>query len=94
MKIGEGHHHYEDGEGYIALHFQEGPVAEVGVNGCQNEDVLEILLHRMGELQKAFSCRENALAITKMEEALMWLNRRTELRQKQGVEGRNKPHVS
>lgn len=94
MKIGEGHHHYTDEDGFISLHFQERPVSEVGVNGCQNEDVLEILLHRMGKLQKAFPCRENALAITKMEEALMWLKRRTELREKQGVEGKDEPHVS
>ena len=94
MKIGEEHHHYKDDNGYIELHFQEGAVKEVGVNGCQNEDVLEILLHRMGELQRTFPCRENALVITKLEEALLWLKRRTELRQMQGVEGLNKPHKS
>lgn len=88
----EEHHHYE-GKG-IKLDFQEGPVKEVGVNGCQNEDVLEILLHRLGQLQKAFPCRENALAITNIEQGYLWLKRRTELRQQQGVEGLNLPHKS
>lgn len=90
--MSDEHHHYKTE--YIRLDFQEGPVKEVGVNGCRNEDVLEILLHRMNCLQKAFPCRENALAITKMEEALMWLRRRTELRVIQGVEGHNKAHIS
>lgn len=100
----EEHHHYKkthmrtspDNEEmlFYEINFQKGPVKEVGVNGCQNEDILEILLHRMSQLQKAFPCRENALAITKMEEALLWLKRRTELREKQGVEGLNKAHRS
>jgi hypothetical protein len=88
----EEHHHYE-GRG-IKLDFQEGPVKEVGVSGCQNEDVMEILLHRLTQLNKAFPCRENALAITNLEQSLMWLKRRTELREKQGVEGLNLPHKS
>ncbi|AQN32530.1 hypothetical protein BCP12_118 [Bacillus phage BCP12] len=34
-----------------------------------------------------FACRENAMAITKLEEALMWLNKRTTDRRNRGVEG-------
>ncbi len=79
---------------HLQINFQKGPVQEKGVNGCQNEDVIEILLHRMSGLQKLYPCRENALVITKLEEALLWLKRRTELREAQGVEGRNIPHVS
>ena len=88
----EEHHHYKSK--YISLDFQEGPVKEAGVNGCQNEDVMEILLHRLNQLNKAFPCRENALAITNLEQSMLWLKRRTELREKQGVEGLNIPHKS
>lgn len=85
-------HHYK--ADHYKIDFQEGPAGEAGVNGCQNEDILEVLLHRMNGLQAAFPCHENALAITKLEEALLWLKRRTELRVKQGVEGKNLPHKS
>ena len=34
-----------------------------------------------------YACRENAIAITKLEEALLWLRKRTEGRVQRGVEG-------
>jgi hypothetical protein len=37
-----------------------------------------------------FACRENALALTKLEEALHWLDHRTKDRQRRGVEGTSK----
>lgn len=76
------------------IQFQNGPIGDNGHNGIQNEDVLNLLLVRMRELNKRFPCRENSLAITKMEEALMWLEQRTALRRQQGVEGQNLAHVS
>jgi hypothetical protein len=36
-----------------------------------------------------YACRENAIALTHIEEALMWLQRRTVARIKRGVEGTN-----
>ena len=71
------------------IHFQDGPVAEFGVNGPTNEALLAILIHRTKFLNGKFPCRENSLAITKMEEALMWLEKRTAERQARGVEGKN-----
>lgn len=35
----------------------------------------------------AYKCRENAIAITKLEEALLWLRKRTMNRERRGVEG-------
>lgn len=32
-------------------------------------------------------CRENSMAITKLEEALLWLRKRTMGREQRGVEG-------
>lgn len=57
-------------------------------NGTTNEEILEMLINRMGYLQSKFPCRENAIVITKLEESLMWLNKRTEDRKKRGVEGK------
>lgn len=70
------------------LSFQDGPIKEVGVNGIQNEDLLLIVLTRLQNFQNSeFACRENALAITKIEESVMWLRKRTLDREARGVEG-------
>jgi len=53
-----------------------------------NEGLLEVLLDRMNYLQSKFPCRENAIAITKLDEALLWLNKRTFNRIKRNVEGK------
>lgn len=68
--------------------FQNGPIAEVGVNGVTHEALLAILVDRMRSFQAGpFACRENALALTKLEEAQMWLLQRTRARMARGVEG-------
>lgn len=78
----------------IAIRFQEGPLTQVGANGCQLEDVIDVLVERLQGFQRGpFACRENALAITKLEEARLWLSARNWKRQAQGVEGTNAPHT-
>lgn len=73
------------------LHFQHGPIKEVGVNGITNEALLAIVIDRLNGAQEGpFKCRENALAITKLEEASLWLAKRTLDRMARGVEGQNK----
>lgn len=57
-------------------------------DGTTNEEVLEMLIDRMKYLQAKFPCRENAIVITKLEESLMWLNKRTADRVKRNVEGK------
>ncbi|MBQ3257823.1 MAG: hypothetical protein IJA67_10470 [Oscillospiraceae bacterium] len=76
-------------EPYVGcIHFQEGPIKECGVNGVCNEDLLNIVIDRLEHFQNSeFSCRENAMAITKLEEALLWLRKRTMAREQRGVEG-------
>lgn len=70
--------------------FQSGPVKEAGVNGCHQEDLLAIVIDRLQHFQKGvYACRENALALTKCEEALHWLRHRTDAREARGVEGTN-----
>lgn len=68
--------------------FQNGPIGEVGVNGITHEALLEILVDRLRSFQAgAFASRENALALTKLEEAQHWLLARTRSRMARGVEG-------
>lgn len=58
-------------------------------DGTTNEEVLRMLIDRMQHLQAKFPCRENALVITKLEESLMWLEKRTADRKARSVEGTN-----
>ncbi len=68
--------------------FQNGPVKESGINGVMNEDLIVMVIDRMQGFQAGqYACRENALALTKLEEALMWLRKRTTDRENRGVEG-------
>ena len=81
------------GEPLIRIKFQLGPIQEVGINGCSIEDVIDVLAARLAGFQRGpFRCRENALAITSLEQARLWLTERTRKRQSQGVEGTNQPH--
>ena len=73
------------------IDFQEGPIKEVGVNGVHNEDLIAIVLTRLEYFQNTdFACKENEKAIEKLEEALMWLRKRTLNRQARNVEGTSK----
>ena len=73
---------------FIQIKFQEGPVILNEANGAQIEDVINVLVARLQGFQGGqFPCRENALAITKLEEARLWLHERTRKRMEQGVEG-------
>ena len=70
------------------VNFQNGPIKEAGVNGVMNEDLIAIVIDRMRGFQSGnFACRDNAIALTKLEEALMWLRNRTNSREARGVEG-------
>lgn len=82
--------HLDTVVGQCFIHFQEGPIKEFGVNGITQEALLAIVIDRLRSFQSGpFSCRENAIALTHCEEALMWLQRRTVARIKRGVEGTN-----
>lgn len=79
----------------IAIDWQNGPLMVDGQrqqpNGAFVEDVIAAVLQRIQYYQEAaggkFRCRQNAIAITKLEEALFWLRDRTEERERRGVEG-------
>lgn len=78
----------EDDKTLAVIHFQEGALNVAGVNGVMNEDLLVMILTRLQGFQDSeFACKENAMAITKIEEALLWLRKRTMGREKRGVLG-------
>lgn len=79
---------YDDNASGVTLFFQNGAINEVGVNGITHEALIAIVLDRLRAFQGGpYACRENALAITKLEEAQHWLHRRTLVRMSRGVEG-------
>lgn len=72
------------------LNFQDGPIGEVEVDGITDEALLAVLIDRLRGFQSGpYKCRENAIALTHLEEALRWYHRRTRDRMARGVEGKS-----
>ena len=72
------------------ISFQNGPIQEAGVNGVSGESLMAIQIDRLRSFQAGpYACRENTLALTALEESLMWLQKRTRDRLARGVEGTN-----
>ena len=70
------------------IRFQNGPIAEAGVNGISGEALLAIVEDRLKCFQAgAYACRENAIALTHIQDAMHWLHHRTRERIARGVEG-------
>ena len=97
---GNGRHHYQifkneqtivEPEPLLDIQFQCGVRNEDGsVSGVLDQDLLEIVRHRLQCFQQGeFSSRESALALTCVEEALMWLNKRKCDRKERGVLGKH-----
>ena len=83
----------------IRIRWQAGPLGRGDdrqpPSGAFVEDVVQIAIERMRDYQTVadgrFRCRENALSITHLEEALHWLQARTRAREERGVEGTHNP---
>lgn len=77
----------------LQIDWQDGPIkGSTGDKpygtGAFVEDVMLAAILRLRFFQASkFSCRENACALTKLEEALMWMQRRHEERFERGVQG-------
>ena len=75
----------------VEISFQNGPRNDPkSISGVLDTDLLEIVRDRLTGFQSGdFACRENACALTHIEEALMWLNKRVTDRAQRGVLGTN-----
>lgn len=74
----------------ISVKIQNGPIKEAGVNGAQIDTLIELGKAIIDGLNTKFPCRENSMAITKLDESLMWLDKRTKDRVARNVEGTSK----
>jgi hypothetical protein len=100
MKVLRNHHRYEldnfDGGEPQIIQFIEKEPKQGGApgelqtinNGTTNEEVLRVLIDRLKGMGAKFPSRENSIAITKLDEALLWLEKRTADRKARGVEGK------
>ena len=81
----------------LSVQWQNGPLGNPPAlsNGAFLEDLIEAARQRLIFYQTAaegkFACRENALALTKLEEASMWLQARRDDRGARGVQGTYNP---
>jgi len=76
----------------LYIEWQNGPLGRdadrKSPNGAFVETVIRAAVQRLEWYNASgFACRENSLAITKLEEALHWLGHRTARREQAGVEG-------
>lgn len=72
----------------IGILFQNGPIAEAGVNGLTHEVLLEILIDRLSGFQAGqFACDANQLCLDHLKAAQEILLNRTRERMARGVEG-------
>ena len=87
---------------YTLKNFEaEGPGQEVNFyklnedgtaeHGTTLEEMLRVSIERLRELNERFPCRENVMAMTYMQKALIWLDIRTREREGRGVEGIHMP---
>ena len=74
----------------ISFRIQNGPVKEVGINGCQVDTIIETAKIMLEGLHAKFPCDDNIVAITCLDTALMALKDRKKDRERRGVEGFDK----
>lgn len=92
--VNKGYHTYSISLGTrgVQIVFQDGPRNEPeSVRGILDTDLLEIVRHRLQSFQSGpFATRENEQALIKIEEALLWMNKRVEDRAEANTLGTNK----
>lgn len=74
----------------VSFKIQSDPIKEVGVNGCQAEDILRYVKCLFQSLNEAFGSPYNEETIQYIDLALAAQQKRTADRLARGVEGENK----
>ena len=68
--------HIANAKGMISFKLQDGPIKEVGVNGCQIDTIIETAKLILEESEKELPCEENKMALDGLEFALYCLTAR------------------
>lgn len=86
----EGNHiEVNDKSNAITFKIQDGPIKEVGINGCQVDELVSTALLIVKGLNAKFPCDENVKAMTALYDAYSWLQQRKHKREIRGVEGKS-----
>jgi|GEM_PF-799604 len=75
------------GKEVLRIKFQTGGTATTERNGVFIEDLLIVAYAKLAGYNRELPCRENSVALTKIEEAIMWLANRKAEREARGVYG-------
>ena len=82
----------DDGQNYVSILFQNGPISEVGVNGITDGALLAIVADRLRGFQHGpYTSYCNERALMHIRDAQGWLNHRTLERMSRGIEGTHNP---
>lgn len=73
----------------ISFRIQNGPIKEVGINGCQVDELIRTAEIIIDGLNQKFPCAENATVLADLNHALQVLEKRRKDREQRGVEGRS-----
>ena len=73
----------------VTFLIQDGPIKQVGVNGCQIDDVIKWVRDFIQKVDGEFPHIQNKRALKGLNNALYCLNLRTRDRELRGVEGYN-----
>lgn len=72
----------------VSMAFQNGPIKENGINGISQEALIAVLIDRLEGFQSGqFQCHDNQVALDSLQNARLWLHKRTMDRVARGVEG-------
>ena len=71
----------------IKFKIQDGAIKEVGLNGCQVDDIFKTGLHILECFQELIPCEENSCAIENITKAIKALDDRRKDREDREVEG-------
>ena len=74
----------------ISFTIQNGPIKEVGVNGCQVDSIVEAILRIVSGLNAKYPSADNAHTLFHLQQALGALKARKKDREDRGVEGESK----
>lgn len=71
-----------------SIDFQDGQIIDgKGINGVMDENLIAIVISRLEGFQSSkFACKENDIALTKLQEAMLWLKNRTTDKELKNIE--------
>ena len=77
----------DDERNIISFKLQNGPIKEVGENGCQVDLLIQAAAAIIEKFNGIIECEENTKCLAHLNMALGWLETRRQDREYRGVEG-------